>query len=134
VKAVEYFREQVAANPKSLTHRVWLATMLACSGRADEGRADVEAAAQAWSENLNRLNSQLLAGYYAAAGNAAQAVSYLRRVVNRGAWNGMLSVYALKLDPAYDRIRATPEFQDLLANPPPLPAPLDEGSALGPGR
>lgn len=52
-------------------------------------------------------------------------VALLRRAVHQGNGIAPYTVFDLQLQPWYDRIRASPEFQALLANPPPRPTPVE---------
>ena len=84
--------------------------------------APVEAA---WREQMNPGRAAMLAHFYAAAGEAAKAVGWLRLSVNRGLGLAPLTTFDLKFQPQWDKIRAAPEFMELLANPPPTPTPIE---------
>ena len=84
----------------------------------------------AWREQLNPDRAWDLASYYAALGDAATAVPLLRMALNEGTGIAPLTVYHLRLDPWWDSIRESPEFKQLLANPPPVPSPVVAASIL----
>jgi hypothetical protein len=118
-------QEKLRTAPQRTDFRLLYDETAARLGRAAEVRDDVAAIEATWREEVTPLRAYHLAHYYAAAGEAAKAVDWLRQCVNRGVGMSATSVYELRLDPWWDKIRDTPEFQALLAHPPPEPAPVE---------
>ena len=124
-------RERLRVEPQNMILRLTLDDTLTRLGQIEEARADFESIEAAWREQMSASRAQSLARFYAATGEAAKAVSWLRQALNRGAGIDALRPYTLQLDPWWDKIRDSPEFQALLANPLPPPAPVDEPAAPG---
>jgi TolB-like protein/tetratricopeptide (TPR) repeat protein len=124
-EAERVLREKLRTAPDTPLWRLRLALTLAYQDRLDEARAEYAAAEAAWGENLDASRAGSLAGFHAACGDAPRAVALLRRAVHHGNGIAPHTVFDLQLQPWYDRIRASPEFQALLAAPPPRPAPVE---------
>ncbi|HEY5551376.1 MAG TPA: tetratricopeptide repeat protein, partial [Opitutaceae bacterium] len=122
--AESVLRERLQPDPQNLDLRLKLAVTLARLQRMDEAQQELAAIETAWREQLNPDRAWDLASYYAATGDAATAVPLLRMALNAGTGIAPLTVHHLRLDPWWDGIRDSPEFQELLANPPPIPAPV----------
>lgn len=130
--AVQKWREAETAlrgrlnkTPNAVVLRLPLAVVLARQGRVEEARREFAVAEASLRERMSPGIAGSLAGFYAACGEAAPAVALLRNAVNQGPGVGPLVEADLRLSPWYDKIRNSPEFQDLLANLPPKPKPLD---------
>ncbi|WP_415910863.1 TIR domain-containing protein [Oleiharenicola sp. Vm1] len=89
-----------------------LATTLAWLGEDEEAARIMAPIETAWREDLTKPRARDLARYYAARGDAARAVPYLREVVG---FSSFITPALLALDPNWDKLRGQPEFEQLLA-------------------
>ena len=80
--------------------------------RAHAELATIEAA---WRDQLDPDRAWDLGSFHAAEGNAAKAVPLLRQALHAGSGIAPLTVGQLRIDPWWDEIRDSPEFQALLA-------------------
>ncbi len=100
------------------TDRALWATALAALGRTEEAAREF-APYEAVISELPESRALPLAGYYFCAqyyallGDAARAGPYLRREVIKG--GTFVSDHTLLIDPRWDRLHGTPEFEALLA-------------------
>ncbi|MDO8543755.1 MAG: toll/interleukin-1 receptor domain-containing protein [Opitutaceae bacterium] len=117
--------ERARADPQNLDVRMKLAVTLAWLKDTLRAQRELATIETAWREQLNPDRAWDLASFYAASGDAARAVPLLRQALHQGTGIAPLTVYQLKLDPWWNEIRATPEFQALLADPPPMPPPIE---------
>jgi tetratricopeptide (TPR) repeat protein len=105
-------RAKLRDDPTNTTLLGDLANVLAWQGQTEEaGRifAPIEAATR---EAGTLPLSGAAARYYAALGDAARAVPYLRGILNR---TPTTTPAALRLDPWWDKLRGQPEFDTFLA-------------------
>lgn len=121
-------RERLRADPKNNNYRYQLARTLAWLGAIEESGREIAPIEAAWRELMNPFRASSLASYYAAVGDAARTVAYLRQSVNR---INQFTHQELRIDPWWDKVRTAPEFQALLAAPPPMPAPIAPAPYLG---
>jgi tetratricopeptide (TPR) repeat protein len=123
-RAESVVRERLNSDPQNLELRLKRAVILAALG---DGKAqqELDAIESAWRDQMNPDRAWDLASYYGATGDAVKAVALLRTALHAGPGIAPLTLHHLKLDPWWDRIRGSPEFQALLDNPPPLPAPIE---------
>jgi len=105
-------RQRIQDDPANTIYQVELAATLAWLEQPDEAARLVGAVEPVWREEFAPGRAPLLARYYAAAGDVANTVSYLRRVVDSTVFT---SRHALALDPWWDKVRGAPEFAALLA-------------------
>ena len=117
-------RERLQADPQNLAFRLKLAVTLAAMGERDKAEREIQPIEAAWREQMNPDRAWDLATYYAARDDAQKAVPLLKAALHAGTGIAPLTLHHLRLDPAWKGIRASPEFQALLANPPPLPPPM----------
>jgi len=104
-------RQRLRDRPNEVD-QVRLAMTLAWLGENDEAAQIVAPIEAAWREDLTKPRAKELARYYAARGDAAKAVLYLREVVN---FSSFITDALLPLDPQWDKLRGQPEFEALLA-------------------
>ena len=121
-------RERMRADPKSESYRVQLALTLAWLGRAEDAARELAPIEAAWREQLTPFRALELAQHYAALGDGANAVRYLRQGVNRVV---QYTDQNIRLDPFLDKVRDTPEFVALLATLPKQPPPIVPVPYLG---
>jgi tetratricopeptide (TPR) repeat protein len=126
--AAAILRERLNADPQNLDLRLKLAVTLAWMDDTRAAQDELRQVESAWREQLNPDRAWDLASFHAASGDAAAAVPLLREALHHGTGIAPLTVQQLKLDPWWDRIRDAPEFQALIANPPPLPHPIEAGA------
>ncbi len=110
-RAETLLRQRLSDDPNSQSRAVELATTLAWLGRTDEALQLVAPAEAAAREEPSRQRSRPLAYFYAALGDAAKAVPYLRHSLNQSVF---LTSRTLVLDPWYDKLRGQPEFEAFL--------------------
>jgi len=111
-RAEATLRQHVRAHPNEVLYQVQLATTLAWLGRPGEAAQVLAPAESIWREQLTPSHALGLARYYAALGDAAQAVPLLRLSLNKVPSS---SSWTLKLYPWWDKLRGQPEFDALLA-------------------
>jgi tetratricopeptide (TPR) repeat protein len=121
-------RERIRSDPKSGFNHLQLAQTLAWLGKTDEAARELAPIEAAWREEMTPQRAFSLANYYAASGDAARAVAYLRQSINQPF---LATLPKLRLYPWWDKIRGSPEFEALLAHPPPEPAPVEPAPYLG---
>jgi hypothetical protein len=90
---------------------VELAITLAWLDQREEAARLIGEVEPLWKEQPTLGSSRLLALYYAALGDAARAVPYLRASVDG---NVFTSRKVIPLDPSWEKIRGQPEFEALL--------------------
>jgi tetratricopeptide (TPR) repeat protein len=97
-------------------------------GQIAEAARELAPVEAAWREQLNPGRARSLARYYAGIGDAQKATPYLRRAVNN---HPVFTIPVLRLDPWWDKLRGKPEFEALLAAPPPAPKPIAPAPYVG---
>ena len=105
-------RARLQAKPDDLREKFRLCITLAWLGRTSEIAADVATVEGVARETNNYFIRVLAAQYYAGLGDARQAVPHLRRTLNG---RDTLTDRTLALDPWWDKLHGTPEFEALLA-------------------
>ena len=126
--AEKLLRERIGADPKNANYHLQLARTLAWLGQAEETAREIAPIEAAWKEQMNPRRAASLAQVYAGLGDAAKAVPYLRESVNR---NNQFTDRELRISPWWDKLRGAPEFEALLAAPPPTPALIAPAPYLG---
>jgi predicted Zn-dependent protease len=121
-------RERLRTDPQNSIYRQQLATTLAWMGRTEEAARELAPVEAAWREQMNGFRARSLARYYAGLGDAAKATAYLRRTVNADTF---FSIRVMRIDPWWDKLRGNPEFEALLASPPPELAPIQPAPYAG---
>jgi len=89
-----------------------LATTLAWLGRSKEAAKAIEPFEAAAREQPTLVSNRLLAQYYAAIGDAAKAQPYIKEALGHSFW---VTIYTLRLDPWWDKLRGHPEFEAFVA-------------------
>ena len=105
-------RARLQATPDDLREKFRLCVTLAWLGRTNEIAADIATVEGVAKETNNYFMRLLAAQYYAGLGDAAQAVPQLRKILNI---RDTLTDRTLALDPWWDKLHGTPEFEALLA-------------------
>jgi Tfp pilus assembly protein PilF len=106
-------RLQLRAEPADWMINAYIAVALAGQGRGEEAAREISLLEATIAEQNRYTAARAIAAqYYALMGDAAKAVYHLREGVGRRLG---LTGHTLALDPWWDKIRAAPEFQALLA-------------------
>ncbi|MDB6127095.1 MAG: hypothetical protein JWM35_991, partial [Verrucomicrobia bacterium] len=119
-------REKLRARSGDQLLTVQLATTLAWLGRDDEAAREVQPVESVWHEGLNHYEAFWLAHFYAARGDAAKAVPYLRLGLG---YHSFLTGPFLVFDPWWDKLRGQPEFDNLIKD---VKAQIDAGKRVTP--
>ena len=104
-------RQRLKEEPGNNSYKVELAITLAWLDQREEAARLIGEVEPLWKEQPTLGSSRLLALYYAALGDAARAVPYLRASVDG---NVFTSRKVIPLDPSWEKIRGQPEFEALL--------------------
>jgi tetratricopeptide (TPR) repeat protein len=110
--AESVIRARLLARPGDLLTQLQLAITLAWLERADGLAALTATVDGAARESTAWPFRQAAARFHAGRGDAAQAVFYLRQIVNA---RNHLADRTLPLDPWWDKLRGQPDFEALLA-------------------
>jgi Flp pilus assembly protein TadD len=111
-EAESIMRARLQARPGDLLTKLQHAVTLAWLERTDGLAAHAATVDGAARESTTWPVRQAAARFHAGRGDAAQAVFYLRQVVNT---RNHLADRTLPLDPWWDKLRGQPEFEALLA-------------------
>ncbi len=106
--------------------RARLAVVLAWLGQRDAAAREIAEMEKFANEAPSVASAMILAWYYAALGDAGKAEPHLSLLLTRGQFGGLggFSVYQLRLDPIWDKLRGQPAFEALAAGTPAAaPAP-----------
>jgi Tfp pilus assembly protein PilF len=109
--AAAVLRERLRDQPNEVDS-ARLATTLAWLGDAAGAEAMMAPIEAVWREDLTKARARDLARYYAARGDAAKAVPFIREALN---YSSFLTDALLPLDPWWDPLRGQPQFEALLA-------------------
>jgi hypothetical protein len=110
--AEKVVRARIEAKPGEVREKFRLATTLAWLGRTGEIPDDIAMLEGVARESENFFIMGEAAHYYAARGDAPQAVPYIRKILNA---RDNLTDRTLPLDPWFDPLHGKPEFEALLA-------------------
>lgn len=114
-KAKELAEAEVRAAPNDAPRHANLARALACLGEKDAGIAQAKRATELLPESVDAFSgpdmTAALAEVYAVTGENAKAIELLDDLLSRPS---MVTVASLRVDPAMDRLRGDPGFQEML--------------------
>ena len=116
--AESVMRQRVKDEPGNMIYRAELAITLAWLGQSEEATHLITPIESVWREEPTSSRSRLLALYYAASGDAANAASYLPQLIDRSPF---YSRRVMPRDPWWDKLRGNPAFEELLKEPAPKP-------------
>ncbi len=112
--AATMLRARLKDEPANNTFKVELAITLAWLDQREEAARLIGEVEPLLQEQPTLGSARLLALYYAALGDAARAVPYLRSKLDE---NVFTSRKVIPLDPSWDKLRGQPEFEALLKEP-----------------
>ncbi len=111
--AERVLREKLAAEPGTARWRPMLAVALASQNRGAEARALADIAAADDRVTRNRVAAEILADAFARLGEPGKAIALLGQDVI-GSLAGFVSAATLAADPAWDSLRAHPDYAPLV--------------------
>ena len=112
--AAAVLRARLKDEPANNTYKVELAVTLAWLDQREEAARLIGEVEPLLKEQPTLWSARMLALYYAALGDAARAVPYLRSRLDE---NVFTSRKVIPLDPSWDKLRGQPEFEALLKEP-----------------
>ncbi len=112
--AAAVLRARLKDEPANNAYKMELAVTLAWLDQREEAARLIGEVEPLLQEQPTLWGVRLLALYYAALGDAARAVPYLRSRLDE---NVFTSRKVIPLDPAWDKLRGQPEFEALLKEP-----------------
>jgi tetratricopeptide (TPR) repeat protein len=112
--AAAVLRARLQDDPTNIAYKLELAGTLAWLDQREEAARLIGEVEPLLKEQPTVWSTRLLAFYYAALGDAARAVPYLRTRLDENVFTSRLVV---PLDPSWDKLRGQPEFEALLKEP-----------------